>query len=114
MPFSETLPRTLRTLASGSIFSASGSRSCSVPPVPCNKSNVRLDTSFPFRYRLFLSHPSFLTFFLTLILIFFPKFFRSFYSFHPSDQFFQFLRVLVPKTAARPIFRQVFHTVHLP
>src|SRR5699024_9373349 len=36
IPFSKTFPRTLNTDASGSIKSASGNKSCSVPPVPCN------------------------------------------------------------------------------
>src|SRR5699024_944246 len=108
MPFSETLPRTLRTLASGSIFSASGSRSCSVPPVPCNKSNVRLDTSFPFRNRCFISNPSFLAFFITSILIFFRKFFRASYSIDRSDHFFNFFAFWFQKRRQDQFFAKCF------
>src|SRR5699024_10162872 len=48
IPFSNIFPRTLKTFASGSTFSASGNRYCSVPPVPLSNNNVGFERSLPF------------------------------------------------------------------
>src|SRR5699024_483528 len=78
IPFSRTLPLTLKIFASGSTLSARGRRSCSVPPVPCNNSNVGLDESFPFWKICFMINSPLLYYFRRLFLLFLFTFFYMF------------------------------------